>query len=76
MSVWKNTFWWFCLPKGNEKAFFGALQERSMLMELHLGNSAADKNWVMAAEVERAEKKERKLFHLGVKVIWNKWFHI
>lgn len=74
MSVCKNTFWWFCLPKRMKKTFFGALQERNMLIEWHLANSAADKNWVMAAEVERAE--ESKLFHLGVKVIWNKWFHI
>lgn len=70
MSVWKNTLWWFCLPKGNEKAFCDALQERNVLVEWHLAKSAADKNWVMAA------KKDSKLFHLGVKVIWNKWFHI
>lgn len=55
--------------KGELKKPFLVRYTKETLIEWHLANSAADKNWVMAAEVERAEKKERKLFHLGVKVI-------
>lgn len=75
MGMWENTFSWFCQPKGNETAFFGALQDRNVLIEWHLANCAADENWAMTAKVQ-GQKRKRKLFHLEVKVIWNKWFHI
>lgn len=46
--------------KGELKKPFLVRYTKETLIEWHLANSAADKNWVMAAEVERAEKKERK----------------
>lgn len=49
--------------------FFCALQDKNVLIEWHLANSVADENWAMTAKVARSAKKERKLFHLEVKVI-------
>jgi len=59
----------FVSQKERQVPFFGALGERNMLIEWHFADSPAPENWAVTAKVEGSEKKERKLFHLEVKVI-------